>query len=214
MELLWFAGGCISQTAVGMNSQLAERSRTRKWPLRLLAAWLTLVLLLIVAEPWPELEVAWLTGFMLLVMAFIWRRRRTALTVACASVLLIGSVWLAVEWLPIYSVGWGPLEKVEIAKPLETWRITVTDPVELARVQAYGARGSHHYLRKIGGSYEMWVYESGRSTHYFVHLDSLGAKPGVIFQPTFRPAQPSGEPFFLDWFNSSLSRHGHPRPTP
>jgi hypothetical protein len=197
-----------------MTHVLEHRLKPKRWAVPLLACWLAIGLLLVIEEPWPVISEGWFYCLALFAISLFWRRRRTPITVLCASVLLIGSVWVAIQWLPIYSAGWGPLEKVEIAKPLEPWRITITDAADLARAQAYGARGSHHYLRKIGGSYEMWVYESGRSTHYFVHLDSLGTKPGGIFQPTFRPAQPTGEPTFFDWFNSTLSRHGHPRLVP
>src|SRR3954451_13216261 len=100
-----------------MNTQRLGGLRKSTWPRGLLAACLTLVTLVVVAEPWPELELAWLIGFVLLVTAISWRRRRTLLTVACAGILLIASVWLAIQWLPLHSAGWGTLDKIEIGKP-------------------------------------------------------------------------------------------------
>ena len=194
-----------------MSCLLPERRKQGSWAHHLLAVWLAVVFLLFIAEPWPELEVAWLAGLVLLVTARFWKRSRAPLIAACAGVLLITSVWLAIQWLPLYSTGWGTLESVEIRRFPEPW-ITLTGPAELSQLEAYGARGSNHYLRKIGGSYEMWVHERGRSTHYFVHNDSLGPRSGAFFQPTFRPSQPDSQPPFREWFDATLMRHGHPRP--
>jgi hypothetical protein len=144
-------------------------------------------------------------GVMILWVTFLRRTRRARLLAAVALAAVFAA--LSLKYLPIWSLGWGRVDRLEIAPVTREWTLTVDDQRELDRFAAFGRRGHWAEMMKSGYGFEVNVIQEGKVDHYFIHGDALGTRPGGHGQTIFVPAQPG----FTDYFEDLLRRKGRDR---
>lgn len=107
--------------------------------------------------------------------------------------------------MPVHSLDWDHVDKIEISPITDDWNLVITDPQALDRLKRFGAKGAYMTMHKHGNSYQMRVWENGNSTLWYVHGDAIGESPGICIQTIFVPSE-SG---FTTWFEALIKKGGH-----
>jgi hypothetical protein len=120
------------------------------------------------------------------------------------AVLAIGTT-LLFRRLPIYSLDWRPVDRVEISNLDGTTKIVLTDPQEISALMQYGESGHYESMIKSGTNIHLYVSRNGTSHGYYIHGNSVGRLPGGMGQTVFVPERDG----FLMCLEGILARHGH-----
>jgi hypothetical protein len=123
----------------------------------------------------------------------------------CAISVLAVATTLISRRLPIYALDWRFASRVEISDLSGTWKVALSDPLEIAALMKYGESGHYESMIKGETNFLLYVTRDGTSTGYYIHGDSVGELPGGFWQTVFVPESDG----LLQGINQVLARHGH-----
>jgi hypothetical protein len=132
------------------------------------------------------------------------RMETLAVTVCVLSVLAVATTLIS-RRLPIYALDWRFAERVEISDIAEEWKVSLSDPQEIAALMKYGESGHYQSMIKSGSTLHLNVTRDGVTKGYYVFGNSIGELPGGFGQTVFVPERDG----LLKSLNQVLVRHGH-----
>lgn len=200
--------GVMAETLSG------ERRSERLLGVRVWVSKVFLALLLVVGVMmyWFDFTAPWVKSLLLFgggLSSAVWLSQQVPKTVfvIAAGVLVMGPCIIIWRALPIHSLDWAKIDRVEVEEITGENHFEITDGSELLEFGKFGSRGRYQSILKSGDSYHITVWCGNEGSGYYVHGNCFGEMPGGFSQSVFVPAEPG----FYMWFSDLLVRHGHPR---
>jgi hypothetical protein len=187
------------------EQSLATRSRIPKILLTLLffVGWGTFILDICAPGAWSLL----IFGSGLFLAVLLTAKPSHLLWAVTVSILSMNPVIFTWRALPVHSMEWHKIDRVEVERITGEDHFEITDPTELSQLQDFCTRGKLQSMLKSGYGYHLRVWDDNVGYSCYVHGDAFGSMPGGFAQSIFVPSK-SG---FMEWFEDLLAKHGHPR---